>query len=263
MLKLIASLIAYWAIQQPALAQIPPGQIGVVVMHGKGGSPYKFVNGYAATLEQAGYKVANLEMTWSRKRQYDVSIQDSIAEVTKVFNQMRAQGVTKVFVTGQSQGAAFAAVYAGQVKVDGLVLIAPGGMVDTRSFVNKLEADRREAQALIDQGKGDEVGSFNDFEGSKGTFKRTTTARIYLDWFNPEGQLTTAAFAKVLAGTATLYVAPTRDYRGLQMGKQRWFASLPAHPLTRLYEPDADHLHSPDAAAPEVVTWIAQVANQN
>jgi hypothetical protein len=59
----------------PALRAAPTAQeVGIVVMHGKGGSPGRFVNVLAEALEKEGFLVANLEMPWSKKRHYDVEL---------------------------------------------------------------------------------------------------------------------------------------------------------------------------------------------
>ena len=58
--------LALLFLTSPALrAEMPAAQIGIVVMHGKGGSPGRFVNGLAEALERDGFLVANLEMPWS------------------------------------------------------------------------------------------------------------------------------------------------------------------------------------------------------
>jgi len=49
-------------------------KIGIVIMHGKGGSPSKHVADLASALEGKGYLVANLEMPWSGKRDYDATV---------------------------------------------------------------------------------------------------------------------------------------------------------------------------------------------
>ena len=47
-------------------AQLPPSEIGIVVMHGKGGDPTKLVAGLAKWLSGRGYKVASCN--WLRGR---------------------------------------------------------------------------------------------------------------------------------------------------------------------------------------------------
>lgn len=55
----------------PVAAQAP--KAGVVVMHGKGGLPDGVVLELAQFLE-ARFLVANLEMPWSSRRDYDVDV---------------------------------------------------------------------------------------------------------------------------------------------------------------------------------------------
>jgi hypothetical protein len=113
---------------------------------------------------------------------------------------------------------------------------------------------------MIDEGRGGEKVDFADYEGSRGTSTVTTTAAIYLSWFDPNGAHTTRAFKNVKAGTPVLYVAPKRDYPGLIKSKRENFAALPSHPQTRMYEPDSDHLNAPGASAAEVISWMRQIA---
>lgn len=81
-------------------ADAPASEIGVVVMHGKGGRPGKFVDELATVLERAGFQVANLEMPWSGKRHYDVDMNAGVDEITRALDAMRANGARKVFVIG-------------------------------------------------------------------------------------------------------------------------------------------------------------------
>jgi len=237
-------------------------EIGVVVMHGKGGRPGKFVDELAAALEGAGFQVANLEMPWSGRRQYDTNMQGAVDEITRAFDAMRAKGAHKLFVAGHSQGGMFALHYAGVRRVDGVLAIAPGGQVDASSFAPKLAAHVQKAREMVENGQGAEKASFSDYESSRGTNPITTTAAIYLDWFDPNGSHTSRIFGRVQEGTPVLYVAPTRDYPGLAKGKERNFGALPSHTHKRLYQPDSDHLHAPGAAASEAILWIRQVSER-
>ena len=247
----------------PSLQAAPSApEIGVVVMHGKGGRPGKFVDELASAFEREGFRVANLEMPWSGSRHYDVDMNGGVDEITRALDAMLANGARKVFVTGHSQGGLFALHYGGLHRVDGLVPVAPGGQVDAGSFVTALGRHVAKAKQMVDEGRGNEKADFSDYEGSRGTNTITTTAAIYLNWFDPNGAHTTRAFRNVKEGTPVLYVAPKRDYPGLQQSKQQNFKALPPHPQTRLYEPDSDHLNAPAAAAREVILWIRQISGQ-
>lgn len=245
----------------PSLQAAPSAsEIGVVVMHGKGGRPGKFVDELASAFEREGFQVANLEMPWSGNRHYNVDMKAGVDEITRALDAMRAKGARKVFVAGHSQGGLFALHYGGLHRVDGLVAVAPGGQVDAPSFVTALEQYVAKARQMVDEGRGNEKADFADYEGSRGTNTVTTTAAIYLNWFDPEGAHTTRVFRNVKEGTPVLYVAPKRDYPGLKKSKRRNFGALPSHPMTRLYEPDSDHMNAPAAAASEIVLWIRQIS---
>src|SRR3546814_13835142 len=85
--------------------------MGVVVMHGKGSSPTKHVSRLASTLQGKGYAVANLEMPWSGKRDYDVDVAAADKEVNAALDGLRARGAKTLFVAGHSQGGLFALRY--------------------------------------------------------------------------------------------------------------------------------------------------------
>lgn len=244
-------------------AQSPASEIGVVVMHGKSGSPAKWVNELALALEMEGFHVASLEMPWSKNRQYDVNMQGSASEITAALNAMRAKGAKKTFVAGHSQGGLNALLYGGLEKVDGLIAIAPGGSHGAKSFTKALGNHVNKAKDMIEEGRGHEKEEFADYEGSKGTFPIIATATNYYDWFNPSGSHNMDyASRNVKSGIPVLYIAPTSDYPALKKQTQPSFGALPSHGLTRLYEPETDHLNAPGASTSEIIRWINEVAGK-
>jgi len=102
--RTLATAVVAVASAQTAMAQTPLPEIGVVIMHGKRGSPAGVVSNLAFSLEERGYLVANLEMPWSRNREYDVSVAAAENEVDAALRKLRDQGARKVFVIGYSQG---------------------------------------------------------------------------------------------------------------------------------------------------------------
>ncbi len=240
----------------PALAQT-----GVVIMHGKGGSPDRLVGGLASGLAGKGILVANLEMPWSGKRHYDKDVAAAEQEVTAALAELRSKGAKKLFVAGHSQGAVFALHYASKHPLDGLIIIAPGGNVATNFYQQQVGASVARARSLVASGKGDERGEFDEYEGGKGNWTVNTTAAIYLAWFDPDGAMNQEKSSRALPQSLpVLHVAPTSDYPALLRVKQAMFAALPKNPLTRLYEPDADHRGAPRASIDEILRWTAEVA---
>lgn len=240
----------------PALAQT-----GIVVMHGKGGSPDRLVGDLAAGLAGKGMLVANLEMPWSGKRHYDKDVAAAEQEVTAALSELRSKGAKKLFVAGHSQGAVFALHYASRNPLDGLIIIAPGGNVATGFYQQQVGASVARARSLVASGKGDERGEFDEYEGGKGNWTVNTTAAIYLVWFDHEGAMNQEKSSRALPKTLpVLHVAPTADYPALLRAKQAMFSALPANPLTRLYEPDTDHRGAPRASIDEILRWTTEVA---
>lgn len=240
----------------PALAQT-----GIVIMHGKGGSPGRLVKPLADGLTQKSYLVANLEMPWSGKRHYDRDVAAAEQEVTAALADLRGKGAKKLFVAGHSQGAVFALHYASKHPLDGLIIIAPGGNVATSFYQQQVGASVARARSLAASGKGDERGEFDEYEGGKGHWAVRTTAAIYLSWFDPDGAMNQQKSSRALPKSLpVLHVAPTSDYPALLRAKQAMFGDLPAHPLTRLYEPDSNHRNAPRDSLTEILRWTGEVA---
>ena len=236
-------------------------KIGIVIMHGKGGSPAKHVLELATALEGQGVLVANLEMPWSGKREYDVTVSAAEQEVDVALNKLRDKGAKKLFVAGHSQGGLFALYFGGKHVVDGVIAIAPGGNVGSPTFREKLGESVALARKLVAEGKGDEKTSLADFEGAKGTYPVNTSPSVYLSWFDPEGAMNQMIAVKNLnPATAVLFIAPANDYPGLLKVKQQMFDTLPKNPKSRLYEPGSSHLNAPSASLKQIVEWTTAVA---
>ena len=253
----LAMIVA--GIVQPAAAQLPG--IGIVIMHGKGGSPTKHVADLAASLEGKGYLVANLDMPWSGQRDYDANVAAAEKQVESALESLRAKGAAKLFVAGHSQGGLFALYFGGKHPVDGIVAIAPGGSVGSPIFREKLGAAVAQARQLVADGKGDEKARLLDFESSRGTYPIVATPANYLAWFDPDGAMNQViAMKNMNPKVPVLFIAPKGDYPGLQKIKQSMFDALPRHPLTKLYEPDATHLGAPSASLDEILRWTREAA---
>jgi len=243
-------------------AQTASSKIGIVIMHGKGGSPTRHVSDLASSLEEKGYLVANLEMPWSGRRDYDVNVSAAEKEVESALATLRSKGAQKVFVAGHSQGGLFALYFGGKHLVDGVIAIAPGGSVSSAVFRGKLGESVERARKLVAEGKGDEKTRFNDYEGSKGTYPIITTPAAYLSWFDPDGAMNQTMAVKTMnPQVPVLFIVPKADYPGLLKVKQTMFDSLPKNPLSKLYEPDSSHLGAPSASRDEIVRWTTEVVS--
>lgn len=258
----LAFLFAGLLLPLAASAEAGSSGIGIVIMHGKGGSPAKFVSDLASALEGQGFLVANLEMPWSGRRDYDVNVSAAEGEVEAALTALRDKGAKKLFVSGHSQGGLFALYYGSRHVVDGVIAIAPGGNVGSATYREKLGESVALARKLIAEGQGAEKTGLADYEGAKGVYRITSTPAAYLTWFDPEGAMNqTTAVQNMNPAVPVLFIAPSNDYPGLQKVKQQMFDALPRNPRTKLYEPNASHLNAPSASVKEIVEWTTAIAN--
>lgn len=256
-------LIIVTGIPQTSTAQTISSEIGIVVMHGKGGSPAWYVSTLASSLEAKGYLVANLEMAWSKRRDYDVTVNLAEKEVEAALGALRSKGAKKLFVAGHSLGGLFALFYGREHVVDGIVAIAPGGDVSNSTFREKLGASVELARKLVAEGKGDEKTKFYDYENSKGMTPVITMPAIYLSWFDPDGAMNQTMAVKAMnPRIPVLYIVPKGDYPGLRKVKESMFNALPGNALSKLYEPDSSHIGAPSASLDEIVLWTTEVGRR-
>lgn len=231
-------------------------------MHGKGGFPTGLVSSLATSLEQSGFLVMNLEMPWSGRRDYDVSVSSADNEVELALDELRHKGAKKLFVVGHSLGGVFAFSFASRHTLDGIVAIAPGGDVSGPQNRERFSESVATAKRLIEEGMGDKKSRLMDYEGSRGAYPIVTTPATYLTWFDPDGAMNqSVAISKINPSMPVLYIAPKDDYPGLRKIKQERFSALPPNPLSKLLEPNSNHKDAPNASRKEVFEWIFSVAN--
>jgi pimeloyl-ACP methyl ester carboxylesterase len=260
MKRLIGGFVLALLLAAPVAALAQAG-IGIVIMHGKGGSPTGLVADLARTLDGKGYAVANIEMPWSGRRNYDVPASRGVEEVEAAVAGLRAKGAKKVFVAGHSQGGAFTVHLTGKLPVDGFVVIAPGGNVDHYFFMGKISGSVARARQLVADGKGNEPVALDDFEGARGVYPVTVAPAVYLTWFDADSAMSMEKSARAAnPAIPILWIVPTREAPGLRKMNVPMFRSLPANPRTKLYEPDSDHRGAPTASAEEIARWINEVA---
>ncbi len=244
------------------IAETNNSKIGFVLMHGKGGTPLKYISDLASSLERQGFLVANLEMPWSGRRNYDVTVQAAESEVEAVLSSLRGKGAQKVFVAGLSQGGLFALYFGTKHTIDGVIAIAPGGSASSPVFREKLGESVELARKLVTESKGDQKTRLLDFESAKGIYPIITTPKIYLSWFDPDGAMNQLKAVQRMSPTIpVLFIVPTNDYPGLLKVKRQMFDALPNNIRTKLYEPDSSHVGSPSASIKEIIDWTSEIAN--
>src|SRR5581483_3317269 len=145
------------------------GDIGIVLMHGKGGTPDGHVAELASALRAKGYQVSTPAMPWSKDRIYDASFEGSMREIDR--------------------------------EVEALRAMSPGHNRDGAAFVRRLGTDLARAKELIAAGKGKDKQSFGDL--NQGQMMRVSaTPEVYVSWLDPDGRA-------IMAKSAAAFRAPT------------------------------------------------------
>src|SRR4051794_36124353 len=85
---------------------------GVVLLHGKGGTPTSMIEGLTESLRKEGAVVEVPELPWSHRRMYDATYDQAMAEIDLALQKLKWAGATKIVVAGHSLGANGAIGYA-------------------------------------------------------------------------------------------------------------------------------------------------------
>lgn len=231
---------------------------GLVLMHGKLGTPSKTFDTLASQLESGDILVETPEMPWSKNREYDASYEQAMDEIGASVKRLRDRGATRVVVGGHSMGAAAALIYGARHPVDGLVLLALGHSPQSSSLQERFGASVSRARDLVAAGKGNDKQGFDDFDASKRppTFTVGTTANNYLSYFAPDGIANTlAAAGNVPAGVPVLWVDGTGENPGLKSYNQKIYGALGSS-TKQIAEVEATHVHVPHTSGAAVLAWL-------
>ena len=254
LLSLMTALIAHAA---PAAGD----DLGVVLLHGKGGSPSGHVRELASTLQSQGHLVSTPTMPWAQHRIYDASFEEAMQEIDRAVQSLRARGTKFVVVAGHSLGANAALGYA--ASRDGahaIIALAPAHTPELPAFVKRVGQDVRRARDLVATGKGKEQHRFSDVNQGR-ALEVTATPEAYLSWFDPDGPAVMPRSAAAFKAPLPLLLVVGSHDRTAQ-GKDYIFDKAPTHPKSRFVTVPADHFAVPSAASKEIVGWLGSLRGQ-
>jgi dienelactone hydrolase len=263
--SLILGVVSVLAFSAPsAWAQAGAKNVGIVLLHGKWGSPLGNIKGLADALKANGYEVTAPFMPWSTKRAYDVPYQDALNELDQIVKKYRAAGLSRVYMVGTSFGANGSIAYAayGQHPIDGVIAIAPGHLVDHPVSWPKLYGKKLAmANELIKAGKGDELETFTDSNGGK-MRDFSMKASVFVSYFGPQGMGSMSLASKRVKQPIPLVIllGGPHDYAA-SLGKGHIFNNWPAHPKSVYTTLEgAEHFTAPDFAIDTVLKWLDEQA---
>jgi pimeloyl-ACP methyl ester carboxylesterase len=251
-LAFVLGLIAALTAPAPVSAASLRG-MGVVFLHGKGVWPGAFDGGIPAALEAEGAKVVSPEMSWSLRRMYGATYEQSMAEIDAAVATLKAKGATRIVIIGHSLGANAALGYAAQRhSVIAVVAIAPGHLPETAEMRSRTQSAIAEARQLV-AGGHQEKRTWPDMVQGVPTFASATPA-VYISWFDPNGPAVIPKNVAALNGIPLLWVVGNFDPISSR-GPQYAF-SRAKNPANRYVSVLATHLTTSLMARGQVVEWL-------
>jgi len=255
-MRRISAVLLVLAVLPGLVASALAQTIGIVLMHGKTGSPSTVIVRLAIALQSAGYLVDTPEMCWSRRRIYDRPFLDCLTEIDSAIGGLKGRGAARIVVAGMSQGGDAALVYgARHANLAGIIALAPAAAPERQVGVADIAPSVAQARALVAVGRGNETANFADRNVS-GTFSVRTTATIYLSYLDPQGPANMLDSVRKLHAPL-LWVAGSADPS--QTGANAEFNQAPANPLNRFVMVASAHLGTPDAARDAVLAWLPEL----
>ena len=251
--KFICLIVGCLMLAASAHAQV----VGVVMMHGKHGTPAQLQQ-LAATVANAGFLVDRPEMCWSAARIYDRTYLECFADIDAAATRLKRHGATAIVVLGMSLGGNAALGFgARRQDLKGIIALAPAHAPELLRRRPDIAESIASAQAAVVAGKAEEKETFNDIDLGR-IFPVNTTPVVYLSFFGPES-------AAVMPENAAHLTAPLLMVSGsndpTQSNAGNIFARAPFDPRNEHLTVEADHLGTPAASAAAVLSWLKMLAH--
>jgi pimeloyl-ACP methyl ester carboxylesterase len=255
LMNLRALLIALLFSVLPISASAAPGDIGIVLMHGKQASPSSMM-GLAGDLRAAGYRVSTPEMPWSQRRELDVTYPEALAEIEAAAALLIKDGAKSIVVGGHSFGANGALAYAASARpVVGIIALAPGHVPERGNFRRIVAPGVQQARDMIAAGQAQEKTWFPDVNQGK-TRQIKTTAAAYFTYFDPDGIAAMPRVAASLTAPMPIFMAVGNSDVISGYAETAIFNAAPKHEKSQYLTLNADHLNTIRIATPQLISWI-------
>ena len=260
-MRLSASIVAVATLLATILGQAAPASgaslsgFGVVLLHGKGGTPTSMIEGLAESLRKQGALVEAPELPWSARRMYDATYDQAMAEIDLAVQKLKWQGATRIVVAGHSLGANAAIGYAARREgLAAVIAMAPGHLPEAWALRLRTRSAIARAKKLIAEGKGDVPDSFPDLaQGIPYSVK--ATPNVYLSMFDPEGPAVMPKNSAAMGEVPFLWVVGVADPMFFH-GRDYAFDPGAKHPKSRYLVIPGMHLTTPFQARGTIIDWL-------
>ena len=244
-----------------ALAAAPAAafeRVGLVLLHGKTGSPAQFA-GMAEMLDETGYGVETPEMCWSARRIYDQPLEQCFADIDAAIARLRADGFEAIVVGGHSLGGLVALAYgASHDGLAGIVALAPDGEPGDFSRHAKVAASVKRAAAMVQAGHGDDTVGLHRPRARPVLHREGDAARLPL--LPRTGQR--AAPGSPSPGHPRPYLLGGR-HEGFEPARRQGAlcARHRQNDLNTFVSVNAGHMGTPGAALVPMLDWLDRIAD--
>lgn len=254
---LFFTLVAISALVPLAAAQQGRGlsEFGIVVLHGKGGTPTTGIEGLTESLKAQGALVETPELPWSARRIYDATYDQAMEEIDVSVEKLKKAGAKKIAVIGHSLGANAAIGYAARRKgLSAVVALAPGHLPEAWALRARTSSAIATARKMIAEGKGNERISFPDL--AQGIpFSVRATPVVYLSMFDPDGPAVMPKNAAQMEPVPFLWIAGVADPIVFH-GKDYVFGRGGRHPKSKYMVTASMHLTTPFQSRGTIIEWL-------
>lgn len=228
---------------------------GVVLLHGKGGSPTTMIEGLTESLRKEGALVEAPELPWSRRRMYDATYDQAMAEIDLAVQKLKWAGATRIVIAGHSLGANGAIGYA--ARRDGLtavIALAPGHLPEAWALRIRTKSAIARAKKMIADGKGDIPDSFPDLAQGL-PYSVRATPNVYVSMFDPDGPAVMSKNAAAMGDVPFLWVVGIADPIFFH-GRDYAFDPGAKNPKSRYVVIPGMHLSTPFQARGTIIDWL-------
>lgn len=251
---LLTAFAAAVAVGSATAQQSLPG-FGIVLIHGKGGTPTTGIEGLHESLKREGALVEAPEMPWSARRIYDATYDQAMTEIDAAAERLKKAGAQKIVVIGHSLGANAAIGYGARRKgLHGVVALAPGHLPEAWALRVRTSGAIADAKKMIAAGKGNVRTSFPDL--AQGIpFQVRATPEVYLSMFDPDGPAVMPKNAAAMSDVPLLWIVGVADPMVLH-GKDYVYGRGTRHPKSRYLVTPSMHLSTPYQSRGQIVSWL-------
>ena len=230
-------------------------ELGIVLLHGKGGTPTSMIEGLNESLRKEGALVDAPELPWSARRIYDATYEQAMIEIDAAVGRLKQAGAKNVAVIGHSLGANAAIGYAARRQgLHAVVALAPGHLPEAWALRVRTKSAIARAKQLIAAGQGDVPTSFPDLaQGIPFSIKATPI--VYLSMFDPEGPAVMPKNAAAMEPVPFMWVVGVADPIILH-GKNYAFQPGAKNPKSKYMVTPSMHLTTPFQARGAIIDWL-------